>query len=200
MAARIRPGRAGDLHEIVRLYNHYIERSAATFETLPLGAEDRRPWFEEHSRGGPHRLWVAEVPGAGVVGRATTSPFRARPAYATTVEAPVYCRNGHTGRGLGSLLYTALFESIRSEDLEGIVAGVTLPNPSSLALHARFGFRPVGVFTRVGRKLGRFWDVAWFERPLRGIVRHAAPLSGAARSERAARRTPRDGPLTSRSA
>ena len=46
------------------------------------------------------------------------------------------------------------------------MAGITLPNPASLALHRRFGFREVGVFTENGRKLGRYRDVAWLERPL----------------------------------
>jgi len=49
-----------------------------------------------------------------------------------------------------------------------IVAGISQPNPASVALHRRLGFREVGVFSNVGRKFGRYWDVAWFERPLRG--------------------------------
>jgi len=44
---------------------------------------------------------------------------------------------------------------------------VTLPNPASVALHERFGFRHVGTFTENGRKFGKYWDVAWFERPLK---------------------------------
>ena len=167
MRLRIRAGRAPDLPEIVRLYNHYVEHSPATFETVPVQPEDRSAWLEAHSRGGPHRLLVAEEADAGLVGWATTSPFRSRAAYATTVESSVYCRPDRTGQGLGTRLYDALFAAVRTEDLARIVAGVTLPNAPSVALHARFGFRPVGVFTRVGRKFGRYWDVAWFERPLR---------------------------------
>lgn len=167
MHVRLRAGRATDLPEIVELYNHYVAHSPATFETSPVRPEDRREWLEEHSRGGPHRLLVAEADDGGVVGWATTSPFRPRAAYATTVESSVYCRSGFTGQGLGTRLYDALFASIQGQDLARIVAGVTLPNASSVALHTRFGFRSVGVFTRVGRKFGRYWDVAWFERPLR---------------------------------
>jgi L-amino acid N-acyltransferase YncA len=29
------------------------------------------------------------------------------------------------------------------------------------------GFRRVGVFTANGRKLGKYHDVAWYERPVR---------------------------------
>jgi len=101
-----------------------------------------------------------------VVGWATTSPFRPRAAYATTVESSVYLRPGSLGKGIGARLYTELFRSIEGEDVERVVAGITLPNPASVRLHRRFGFRRVGTFHRVGRKLGRYWDVAWYERPL----------------------------------
>jgi phosphinothricin acetyltransferase len=133
---------------------------------VPLIAEERRPWLEQHRSGGRHRLLVA-VEGSRIVGWATTSPFRPRAAYATTVESSVYCAPEHLGRGIGSRLYRALFEAIAQEDIERIVAGITLPNPASLRLHRRFGFRRVGTFHRVGRKFDRYWDVAWFERSLR---------------------------------
>jgi len=48
-----------------------------------------------------------------------------------------------------------------------IVAGATMPNKASVALHERVGFNQVGVFKAVGRKFGQFWDVAWFQRPAR---------------------------------
>ena len=144
-----------------------MTKTVATFEVTPVGAEERLPWLREHAGGGPHRLVLARDEGDQVVGWATTSSFRPRAAYATTVESSVYCRPGYEGRGVGSRLYGFLFASIESEDIERIVAGVALPNPASLALHARFGFRPVGTFTRVGRKFGRYWDVTWLERPLR---------------------------------
>jgi len=79
----------------------------------------------------------------------------------------VYCHPDAVGRGCGSALYAALFYSLSGEDVEMIVAGISLPNPASIALHERFGFRHVGVFHAVGRKFDQYWDVAWFERPLR---------------------------------
>ena len=163
----MRPADPSDLRGIVEVYNHYIENSAATFEVTPLDPEDRIEWFREHTSGGRYRIEVAADGSGSVVGWATTSPFRPRAAYVTTVEASVYCRPGFEGRGIGTRLYHALFESIRGEDIERVVAGVSLPNPASVRLHRRFGFERVGVFHRVGRKFGRYWDVAWFERPLR---------------------------------
>jgi phosphinothricin acetyltransferase len=167
LAVDIRPARPEDLPSIVAIYNHYVEETPATFEVEPVTPGSRRAWFEEHAAGGRHRLLVAEDGTGSVLGWATTSPFRPRAAYATTVESSVYCRAGSIRQGIGRQLYAALFDAIRGEDIERIVAGVTLPNPESLALHRRFGFAPVGVFVRVGRKFGQFWDVEWYQRPLR---------------------------------
>jgi phosphinothricin acetyltransferase len=35
-----------------------------------------------------------------------------------------------------------------------------------VALHQRFGFRLAGTMSAVGRKFGRYWDVAWYEKSL----------------------------------
>ena len=178
----VAPAREDDLGAIVALYNHYVERSPATFEVAAVSVDDRRGWLADHSGGGRHRLLVARDRSGPLVGWATTSPFRPRAAYATTVESSVYCHPLHQGRGIGSALYTALFRAIAAEDIERIVAGVALPNPASVALHRRFGFRPVGVFTRVGRKFGQYWDVAWFERPARVADEGPMPVSEVSRT------------------
>ena len=166
-AFTIRPADREDLAEILRIYNHYVERSPATFEVVPVQAEDRRGWLDEHTGGGRYRLLVATDSRAEVVGWATSSRFRPRAAYDTSVESSVYCRHGFQGRGIGTALYRALFQLLRSEDIERFVAGITLPNPASIRLHRGFGFRPVGTFHRIGRKFGRYWDVEWYERSAR---------------------------------
>jgi phosphinothricin acetyltransferase len=44
--------------------------------------------------------------------------------------------------------------------------GIAIANPSSIALHERFGFRLAAYYTEQGRKFGRYWDVAWYEKRL----------------------------------
>jgi len=166
-ALRIRKAAESDLPVILDLYNFYVKTSPATFDLAPVSVEERQVWFAEHAGGGRHRLLVAEDDGTAIAGWAATSPFRPRPAYATTVESSVYVRPDAVGRGVGSRLYEDLFRAIQNEDVERIVAGVVVPNPASIALHRRFGFRHVGTLTRVGRKFDRYWDVAWFERARR---------------------------------
>lgn len=164
-----RPAVLSDLPRLAEIYNHYILNTPITFNMKPFTVEGFKEWFEEHSDGKRHRLVVAveDADGGRVIGYAGTGRFRPKEAYETTVETTIYCSPECTQRGVGTLLYRALFEVIAGEDINRIVAGVTLPNPPSVALHKRFGFRHVGTFTGNGRKFGKYWDVAWFERPLK---------------------------------
>ena len=163
----IRAARLDDLEALTDIYNHYVVHSAITFDLQSFTTAERRAWFDDHADSGPHRLLVATDGQGRCVAYASSSRWRPKPAYDTTVEVSVYCHPDARGHGHGTALYQALFTALEAEDVHTVVAGVSLPNAASLALHERFGFRPVGVFPAVGRKFGQFWDVAWFERPLR---------------------------------
>lgn len=162
----VRHAAADDLPALTAIYNHYIVHTPITFDLKEFQPEERRPWLEEHQSSGRHRLLVASDD-TGILGYASTSRWRAKAAYDPTVETSVYLRDDAVGRGLGTLLYGALFDAIATEDVHTIVAGMTLPNDASRALHQKFGFREVGVFSRVGRKFGKYWDVGWFQRTLK---------------------------------
>ncbi len=160
----VRYAQANDLPRLTEIYNHYVRTTAITFDLEPVTVEERRAWLAQFSTTGPHRLFVAEED--IVVGYAGSHQFRDRAAYDTTIETTIYCAPEATGRGIGRLLYDALFEALRGEDLRLAVAGMTLPNAASVALHERFGFTSAGVMHGVGRKFDRYWDVGWYEKTL----------------------------------
>ncbi|MFD9979281.1 GNAT family N-acetyltransferase [Streptomyces massasporeus] len=164
---QVRPGVEDDLEALTALYNYYVRETAITFDTAIFTPEERRPWLLSHPEDGPHRLMVATTANPQeILGYATSSPFRTKPAYATSVETTVYVAPEAGRRGVGTLLYTALFEALSGEDLHRAYAGIALPNEASAQLHERLGFRHVGTYREVGRKFGRYWDVAWYEKPL----------------------------------
>ncbi|MGA8143944.1 MAG: N-acetyltransferase family protein [Candidatus Acidiferrales bacterium] len=165
-AIRIRTASRTDLPRLTEIYNHYVIHTPITFDLAPHTVEARVAWFEQFATTGRCRLLVAEE-NATVVGYAGSTRFRNKAAYETSVETTVYCSHDALGRGIGSRLYAALFETLAGEDIHRIVAGYTLPNPATRALHERFGFKPVAVFSEVGRKFGRYWDVGFSERALR---------------------------------
>jgi phosphinothricin acetyltransferase len=161
----IRRGRPEDLPALTEIYNHYVRETPITFDVEPFSVEGRRPWFEQFTERGRYQIVVAED-GGRVVGYACTLPFRPKAAYVTSVETSIYVADGLLGRGIGTSLYSALFERLPKSEVHRAYAGVTLPNAPSVALHRSFGFRSVGVYHEVGWKLSRYWDVEWVEKDL----------------------------------
>jgi phosphinothricin acetyltransferase len=136
-----------------------------TFDIEPITDAARREWFGHYSTAGPHRLFVAYAADR-LVGYATSSAYRPRKGYETSVETSAYLAPDATGKGVGTALYESLFDAISNEDLHRAYAGVALPNDASIALHRRFGFYEVAHYTEQGRKFGKFWDVVFLERAL----------------------------------
>jgi phosphinothricin acetyltransferase len=166
MTPIIRFSQPSDIVQLTEIYNYYILNTAITFDLKLFTVERRREeWFEHYSSTGRYQLFVAEVEDQ-VVGYASSSCFRAKAAYETSIETSVYIHPKTIKKGIGSLLYSALFESLKTEDVHRAYAGITLPNPASIALHQKFGFQSVGVHREVGRKFHRYWDVEWFEKCL----------------------------------
>jgi len=164
---QVRPGVESDLDALTDIYNHYVRETPITFDTATFTPVERRPWLLSHPEDGPHRLMVATAGDSQqILGYATSSAFRPKPAYETSVEVTIYLAPDAGGRGVGTLLYKALFAALADEDLHRAYAGVAQPNEASARLHERFGFRYVGTYREVGRKFGRYWDVAWYEKEL----------------------------------
>jgi phosphinothricin acetyltransferase len=164
---QVRPGAEGDLEALTDIYNHYVRETPITFDIAPFTPEERRPWLLSHPEDGPYRLMVAvAAESQEILGYATSSPHRPKPAYSTSVETTVYLAPHAARRGIGTLLYEALFEALSGQDLHRAYAGIAQPNEASTRLHERFGFRHVGTYREIGRKFGRYWDVAWYEKEL----------------------------------
>src|SRR3954466_6625490 len=134
MRAIVRPATLADLPALTAIYNHYVINTAITFDLQPFEPEQRRAWFDDHSSSGRHRLVVAVGDNDAILGYATTSRWRPKAAYDTTVESSVYCRFDVVGKGIGRTLYTALFDAIAAEDVHRTFARISQPNPASVAL------------------------------------------------------------------
>lgn len=163
----IRAGRIEDLPRLTEIYNYYVEHTPTSFDIEPHSAKARETsWFSHYKTEGLHRLLVLETDD-DIAGYATSSQFRTRAAYNLSVETSIYLEPRQQGQGLGTALYTALFDTLASTPAHRAYGGVTLPNAASIALHKKFGFREVGIFNEVGFKFGKYYDVCWLEKDLR---------------------------------
>ncbi|MCP5182146.1 MAG: N-acetyltransferase [Pseudomonadales bacterium] len=159
-----RPATGADLAAIVAIYNHYIITSPCTFDIEPYTTHTRQPWFGQFD--GERRRCLVATDGDTVTGYACSGEFKTKPAYRTSVEVSVYVAHETRHGGIGTALYSALFDALRGSGAHRAYAGITQPNEASMALHRRFGFHDVGVYREVGYKFDRYWDVAWLERNL----------------------------------
>ncbi len=162
----IRTARQEDLPAVVSIYNHYIANTHITFDTDPYTQESRRAWFDGFSDTGPYRLCVAKNDGKSV-GFAYSDRFNPRDGYDPSVLTSIYLDPDFVGRGIGYQLYSHLIEALLSETaIHRAYAGIALPNPGSIALHERLGFKLAGTFHEVESKFGKYRDVSWYEKEL----------------------------------
>ena len=157
----IRRAGPADLPALLDIYNHYVLNTPVTFDIEPRTLAQRREWFSQFSDSGRYQCFVPVRDGRAL-GWVCSARFKEKEAYATTIETSIYLAPGEDGKGLGRRLYETLFDALAGEDIHRIFAGTTLPNEASVNLHKAMGFRLVGVQPEVGRKFGKFWDVAQF--------------------------------------
>jgi L-amino acid N-acyltransferase YncA len=159
----IRDATAEDAAACAAIYAPYVTGTAITFETEVTTAAAFADRIAAAQR--RHAWLVAERDGE-VVGYAYGTALRPRPAYDAACETTVYLRRGVRRTGLGRALVTTLLPRLEDLGMRRALACIALPNDASVGLHRALGFREAGVWQRVGWKLDRWWDVAWFQKDL----------------------------------
>lgn len=159
----LRPVTRADAEPIRSIYNVEVLEATATFDMVPRTLEEQLGWIDDHTGGHPA---IVAVDRDAVVGFGSLSPYRARPAYATTVEDSVYVRRDRQGEGVGRLLLDELVRLGQAHGFHSVIARIVGGHVASIALHRACGFRTVGVEQEVGRKFGRWLDVVVMQRML----------------------------------
>ncbi|MEM1329825.1 MAG: N-acetyltransferase family protein [Planctomycetota bacterium] len=161
-----------DLSPILTLVNHEIEHGVAHFGQTAITPEELITQFE--SRG--VYPWLVVEDDGEFCGFSKSGPLKPREAYRWSVEVSIYLCQHAQGRGLGKLLYRALFDELESLGFRRVLAGVVPPNPASERLHESLGMRVIGTQERVGFKHGRWHDVRYYQLDLpRGSDADAPP-------------------------
>lgn len=163
---RIAPAEASHAAAIAAIYRAAALCSHATFDLI---GHPEEWWLDAIAAADPrtgHLILVALDSSGELLGYAKSGTHKDRAAYDSTCETSAYVAAGARGRGVGRTLYAALLERLDESPLRLAVAGVAEPNDASTRLHLRSGFTRVGVFSGIGAKRGRAWDVTWYERPL----------------------------------
>jgi phosphinothricin acetyltransferase len=155
--------RESDAAAIAEVYAPMVRDTAVSFELEPPSVAEIQRRIAEGVRRLP---WLVCRLDERVAGYAYASSFRSRPAYRWTAETTVYVGPQWHRRGVGSAMYESLLGCIALLGYRTAIAVITLPNPASVRLHEKFGFRPAGVLHNVGYKFGRWHDTGWWELDL----------------------------------
>jgi len=163
MRGKIRIVAPSDARSVIEIYGPYCEESPVSFEIRPPTVDEMESRIAEI---GQHYPWLLSQSGPEISGFAYAGPHREGAAYRWAVDVAVYVVPDCRGRRVGTALYTSLFEILKIQGFYKAYAGITIPNPASLALHKSFGFELVGVYRNVGFKAGAWHDVSWWEMTL----------------------------------
>jgi phosphinothricin acetyltransferase len=146
-----------DSEAIRQIYNVEVLGSTVTFDLVARDPEEQQAFMEAHS--GVYPLVVAVIDGE-VAGFASLSPYRPRPAYSTSAEDSVYVDAGHRGQGVGKALLSEVLALAAAHGFHSVMARIVGDHQASIALHRSCGFELVGIEREIGRKFGRWLDVA----------------------------------------
>ena len=162
MPVKCRLATIDDAEVIRTIYNREVVGSTVTFDLVPRTLEDQQAWLDEHS--GAHPAVVAVDDLDVVRGFGSLSPYRPRPAYRTSVENSVYVDEAARNQGVGKGILLELVRLAQAHGFHAVFARIVGGHEASIKLHRACGFELVGVEREVGRKFGRWLDVAVMQR------------------------------------
>jgi L-amino acid N-acyltransferase YncA/2-polyprenyl-3-methyl-5-hydroxy-6-metoxy-1,4-benzoquinol methylase len=155
----IRPMRADDADQVLAIYQAGLDTGNASFETTAP------TWDAFTATKLPlHRHVAVDTATGRLLGWVAATAVSSRRVYAGVIEHSVYIRPDTRGRGIATALLHALIGSTETAGVWTIQSGIFPENTASLRLHAKAGFRIIGIRHHIGQHHGRWRDVVFIER------------------------------------
>ncbi len=149
-----------DADALCRIYNKYVTGTRITFEETPLQVDEMADRINNITQNYP---WLVYEKDGKILGYTYASQWKGRSAYRYSVETGIYIDSDFVSKGIGAILKGELLKALREKSIHSVICGIALPNPASIALCEKFGFKKVAHFKEVGYKLGEWVDVGYWE-------------------------------------
>ncbi|OUU48447.1 MAG: phosphinothricin acetyltransferase [Flavobacteriaceae bacterium TMED68] len=155
----IREANSKDAKAIALIYNYYISNTTISFEEKPVNENIVIQRINSNEK---NKWWIYQSADE-LLGYAYSTIWKPRSAYRYTVESSIYLKPNNFRNGIGTALYIKLLESLKKEGFRRVLAGISLPNDSSVLFHENFGFKKVGQLEAVGYKFKKWIDIGYWE-------------------------------------
>ena len=167
------------LPALCKLVNEESKRSAAT-----VAHQDERldQWIINWEKTQNQYPWLVAIDpqtedlDSSVLGYAKASAYNQREGFQWTVVLSIYLDPLSQGKGIGSALYQALIRILIQQGYCVAYARITLPNPASIALHERFGFKQIGTLPHFAWKFNTWHNQALLVSSFHPSLPHPPPL------------------------
>ena len=160
---KIRLAMQSDVPAMLNIYRPFIEDSWTSFE---MAVPTQDAFWQRVCKVLPENPWLVCEWQGDTIAYAYSGTHRSRHAYQWNRELSVYVHPDHYGRGIAKALYTALFDILIWQGYTNTLIGIALPNEASVRFHESMGYQLVGIYHRVGYKMGKYHDVGWWEKLL----------------------------------
>lgn len=152
-----------DAKAVLEIYKPYVLNTFISFEYEVPSLVEYSKRIKTYTSEFP---WLVCLQDNKVIGYAYAGKHRSRTAYQWSPESTVYLSPELHGKGIARILYETLFSILRLQGYYNVFAGVGIPNEKSIGLHKALGFEEIGIFKKVGYKLGSWHDTHWFQLEL----------------------------------
>jgi L-amino acid N-acyltransferase YncA len=163
----IRMATEEDREAVVDIFNYFVEKSFAAYPDTKAGYSLFDVLKTMCLQG---TFYVIDKPEGGVIGFGMLRPHQKSSTFSRAAELTYFIMPGYSRRGLGARLLQVLEKDAAKLGVETLLANISSLNSQSLGFHRKQGFKQCGCFERVGRKLGRDFDVVWMQKFIRQAI------------------------------
>ena len=152
-----------DAESALEIYKPYVLSTAITFEYEVPTIEEFAERIKNTTAEFP---WFVCCDDDKVIAYAYATKHRYRAPYNWSPESTIYVSPEAQGKGIARVLYETLFATLTLQGYFTVFAGVVIPNEKSERFHKAMGFEEIGIFKKIGNKLGVWHDTKWFQLAL----------------------------------
>jgi L-amino acid N-acyltransferase YncA len=152
-------------HEVIDIFNYYIENSFAAYPESKVPYEFFTK-FLEITKGYPAFI-VNNKENNRILGFCFLRAYNPFPVFKETAEITYFVEKNTVNKGIGHAMLTKLEEEAQKIGIHTLLADISSENILSINFHKKNGFTECGRFQNVGKKKGKYFDVVWFEKKIK---------------------------------